>query len=105
MLILHIFTKLFIYFFINFRWDYLEIYTSIKEDCMMQAYAAGLLEGWVTADLIDNYWYNIFQSFCDGQKDLCKQLNEYLQINKNWVMSQVVEKNGTDAYWHQVGHE
>jgi len=84
------------------RWDYLEIFTSIKEDDVMQAYAAGLLEGYVTADLINTHWYNVFQNFCDGRAYLCEKLNEFLWTNKNWVMSQVTEKNGSDAYWHQV---
>lgn len=84
-------------------WDYLEILTSIKEDDATQAYAAGLLEGYVTADLINKHWQNVFQHFCDGRSDLCVKLDEFLRTNKNWVISQVTEKNGSDAYWHQVG--
>lgn len=84
------------------RWDYLEIFTSIKKDDETQAYAAGLLEGYVTADLINTYWHNVFKNFCDGRVDLCAKLDEFLRTNKNWVMSQVTEKNGSDAYWHQV---
>lgn len=85
-----------------FRWDYLEILTSIKADDATQAYAAGLLEGYVTADLISMYWHNVFRNFCDDRADLCVKLEEYLGTNKNWVMSQVTEKNGSDTYWHQV---
>lgn len=84
------------------RWDYLEIHTTDKEDDLVQAYAAGLLEGWVTADLIDIYWLNMFKNFCYGQVDLCENINEYVQTNTNWVMSQIAEKNGSDAYWYQV---
>lgn len=87
------------------RWDYLDIITSKKEDDSRQAYAAGLLEGWVTADLINIYWGNTFQHFCDGRADLCAQLNQYVQQNKKWIMAQVMEKNGFDAYWHQVNYQ
>ncbi|XP_025421443.1 putative phospholipase B-like 2 isoform X2 [Sipha flava] len=69
----------------------------------MQAYAAGLLEGWITADLINSYWYNVFQTFCVGRSDLCVKLNEYMHSNREWIISQVMLKNGSDAYWYQVG--
>jgi len=88
----------------HYRWNYLEIQTSHKEDDSIQAYAAGLLEGSVTANLINIYWKNIFQNFCNDRADLCEKLTVYLQTNKNWVMSQILEKNGTDAYWHQVSN-
>lgn len=95
--------SIFLFVFLFFcSWDYLEILTVSKEDDSTQAYAAGLLEGWITADSINIYWYNIFRNFCNDKEDLCAKLNEYLRTNKNWVMTQVAEKNGTDAYWHQV---
>ncbi|CAI6362403.1 unnamed protein product [Macrosiphum euphorbiae] len=83
-------------------WDYLEIFTSIKEDDVIQAYAAGLLEGYVTADLINTHWYNVFQNFCNGRPYLCEKLNKFLWTNKiGHVPSD--RENGSDAYWHQVG--
>lgn len=85
------------------RWDYLEIQTSHKADDSAQAYAAGLLEGTVTAGLIDAYWRNVFEGFCDGDRaDLCTKLTDYFRTNKDWVASQVSRANGSDSYWHQV---
>ncbi|XP_050533950.1 putative phospholipase B-like 2 [Daktulosphaira vitifoliae] len=84
-------------------WDYLEIQTSKTADSEAQAYAAGLLEGWVTANLIHLYWINTLKNYCDDRNDTCKRLNEYIQKNKEWVMSEVDKKNGSDSYWYQVG--
>jgi len=71
-------------------------------DDALQSYAAGLLEGFLTADSTDAYWGNIFDGFCAGRSALCAKLDGYLRTNSEWVMSQVAEKNGSDPYWHQA---
>lgn len=86
------------------RWDYLEIQTSKIADSEAQAYAAGLLEGWVTANLIHLYWINTLKNYCNDRNDTCARLNDYVRKNKEWILSEVDKKNGSDSYWYQVSN-
>ena len=67
----------------------------------MQAVAAGMAEGFITADFIAMSYQNTMQGYCDNEKEYCDRLNQYLADNMDWVQSQI-KKNPYDSYWHQV---
>lgn len=57
------------------------------------------MEGVLTADLIYSYWYNTARGYCSDRPDVCKNLTDYMTMNKNWITS---NQNVSDPYWYQV---
>lgn len=87
---------------IHCRWSYLEVYTEGSVDDLTQAYAAGLVEGQATRDLMSLHWYNTMEGYCKAPLSAyCSKLKTFLRTNFDWVASQV-KANMTDPYWHQV---
>ena len=74
----------------------------------LQAYAAGYLEGFATAEILYASWVNTVQGYCDGKMAVvCEKLTAYLTENDLWVKSKIAHhcrnKNGKcSPYWHQV---
>ncbi len=86
-----------------FRWSYLEVYTNEKFDDLKQAYAAGIVEGILTKDLIDLHWYNTYDGYCAKPlSTYCKKVQKYVDANMNWVTKQLMKYADSDSYWHQV---
>ncbi|VVC38023.1 Phospholipase B-like [Cinara cedri] len=80
-------------------WSYLEIRTIELARDIDQAYAAGFLEGSLTADLIYSHWYNTVRGYCIDRPTICKNLTDFLTTNKNWISSKF---NKYSPYWFQV---
>lgn len=76
-------------------------YTYLQLNSSVQAYAAGLAEGYATKELIAMHYHNIFSGFCDGQVDRCLALAKFLRENLDWVLFNVAS-NPDDSYWYQV---
>ena len=70
---------------------------------MLQAFAAGFLEGHVTSDLLYMHWLNTVKGYCDGKEELCQKILELVNENSDWVKYKVKHHRTSDAYWHQVG--
>lgn len=85
-------------------WAYLEVTTNASHNDIDQAYAAGLLEAFLTSDLIKMHWYNTeFDRYCTKPlKGYCQRLQSYLDDNAAWLLEQISAKSQTDSYWHQV---
>ncbi|CAG0895996.1 unnamed protein product [Cyprideis torosa] len=70
-----------------------------------QAYAAGMVEGFLTAPIISNAWRNTMQNFCDEKdgrtKQVCSAINSFLLTNLAW-MQRMISANPNDPYWHQM---
>ncbi|XP_050520145.1 putative phospholipase B-like 2 [Daktulosphaira vitifoliae] len=82
-------------------WSFLEIRTSPKAKDPDQAYAAGFLEGVLTADLIYYHWRNNMKdNNCVKDPQMCPKLTEHITNNKEWIESSL---NASDPYWYQVG--
>ncbi|XP_046840907.1 putative phospholipase B-like 2 [Xenia sp. Carnegie-2017] len=82
-------------------WSNLEIHTSSKFPDEIQSVAAGMVEGFLTADFILMSWQSGLASFCKNNKKTCKKLKKYLQENSAFVTSQIKSKPN-DPYWYQV---
>ena len=86
-----------------YSWAELEIHTNANVPNTVQAYAAGLAEGYITQKLISWHWQNTIGNFCaPPYSKYCKTLKSYLQENLNWVVKQIQNKAKKDPYWHQV---
>ncbi|OWF46224.1 putative phospholipase B-like 2 [Mizuhopecten yessoensis] len=83
-------------------WSLLEVSTSESYSDDVQAYAAGLVEGYLTADFIKMQWYNTIEGYCDKPYTAyCTRLQAYLQQNLDW-MNRMISKSKADPYWNQV---
>ena len=65
------------------------------------AYMAGLLEGNLTAPLIQMHWNNIMGSYCATPSDYCTKLENFISNNSDFMADQIHLSTDSD-YWHQV---
>lgn len=68
----------------------------------MQAYAAGLLEGSLTWQLIHHHWYNTIRPRCEEKADECRKLTRYLRENAAVIRKRAELLDSTDPFWHMV---
>lgn len=84
-------------------WSFLEVSTNEGYDDEVQAYAAGLVEGYLTADFIKMHWFNTVNGYCDQPYSAyCTRLQTYLQQNLDWMNKMIQEPPHQDPYWSQV---
>lgn len=66
----------------------------------VQAYAAGIVEGYLTRELIDLTWQNTVKGYCEKPYNkFCTDLRDFLQKNMDWVSAQ---KDREEDYWGMV---
>lgn len=64
-----------------------------------QGYAAGFLEGWMTAPRIAQHWANLFDTqFPGANRTLPQPIADFLVENENYIESSY-RSNPTDGYW------
>lgn len=68
-----------------------------------QAFAAGLVEGRLTRNLIQEQFTNEFNKYCEKDPQFCAKLFNYLHENIESMVANVAEFSTSDPYWHQVG--
>ncbi|XP_062613550.1 citron Rho-interacting kinase-like, partial [Saccostrea cucullata] len=81
-------------------WSYLNVSTVQTFPNEIQAFAAGIVEGYLTSSLIDMTWYNTVKGYCEKPySKYCEKLRNYLQQNMEWVKGQTGRKQD---YWNMV---
>lgn len=88
-------------YFTTFRWAFFQVATNHEIEDKLQARAAGMLEGSMTAHLIDMQWQNTLADYCAEEADFCFSLGQFLGENLSWMKYQI-QNNPEDVYWHQV---
>ncbi|XP_076290087.1 phospholipase B domain containing lamina ancestor [Lasioglossum baleicum] len=83
-------------------WSYIEIETSSKYPDTVQAYAAGLLEGSLTWQLIHHHWHNTVRVVCEEKVAECQMLTRYLRENTITIRQRAELLETTDPFWHMV---
>uniref|UniRef100_A0A1I8EMD1 Phospholipase B-like n=1 Tax=Wuchereria bancrofti TaxID=6293 RepID=A0A1I8EMD1_WUCBA len=83
-------------------WGIFEVETFNGVDEITQAFAAGLLEGILTRQLIKYHCRNTLEGMCNGKKEYCNKLFAYLSKNLNWIKHTVRKKREIDIYWKQL---
>ncbi|XP_039188557.1 putative phospholipase B-like 2 [Crotalus tigris] len=86
-------------------WAALELTTNEKYNDSIQAYAAGVAEATVSAQLVYMHWMNTMVSYCGPftyQTNYCQKLKNYLEANLNWMEEQIEEAGMDSVYWYQV---
>lgn len=84
------------------RWSIIEIETSVKYPDTVQAYAAGLLEGSLTWQLIHHHWYNTINVICDKNPVECRKSRRYLRENAAIIRERSDLLESKDSFWHMV---
>ncbi|KZC13268.1 PREDICTED: putative phospholipase B-like lamina ancestor [Dufourea novaeangliae] len=83
-------------------WSYIEIETSSKYPDTVQAYAAGLLEGSLTWQLIHHHWYNTIRAECEAKTAECQKMTQYLRDNTAIIRERAELLDSTESFWHMV---
>ncbi|KAH6944343.1 hypothetical protein HPB50_002716 [Hyalomma asiaticum] len=83
-------------------WSYLQIESNPYVDDEQQAYAAGALEAYLTRELMENQWVNLFSPYCVNQDDYCGRVNDFLTRNLAHTREQQHKFKGSDAFWNVV---
>lgn len=83
-------------------WSYLQVQSNPDVQDDIQAYAAGALEGYLTAHLMENQWQNMFEHYCDDQVLYCTKLIQFIHQNFEYSRRQEQKLRFQDPYWHMV---
>ncbi|XP_035209140.1 putative phospholipase B-like 2 isoform X2 [Stegodyphus dumicola] len=83
-------------------WSYLEVKTSDLFPDPIQAYSAGLVEGFLTSDLLKKHWNNLASDYCNETEVYCQSLSSFLQKNLKFLNENIKLRRHNDSYWHQV---
>jgi len=84
-------------------WSYLEVYSNETFPDITQAYAAGLVEGYLSKKLLQFQLYNNHDDLCPlPLSAFCVKLKDYLNVNLQWMYSQIAEHANNGSYWHHV---
>lgn len=83
-------------------WSIIEIETSAKYPDTVQAYAAGLLEGSLTWQLIHHHWYNTVNVICNKNPVECRKSRRYLRENTAVIRKRAELLESKDSFWHMV---
>jgi uncharacterized protein YcsI (UPF0317 family) len=67
----------------------------------IQSLAAGMVEGYLTAEFILMQWKNNLATYCLQNPKMCDKLSMFLYENSIFLSSQI-ESNHLDPYWYQV---
>lgn len=89
-------------FSFNYSWSIVEIETSPDYPDDVQAYAAGLLEGSLTWQLIHHHWYNTVRAACAPRASLCRKMRKYLRENVKNARENAALLRFKDSFWHMV---
>jgi len=92
----------FLLFIIKFRWAVLEVETQAEFPDIVQAKAAGYLEGSLTWQMIYWHWKNTVENTCNGRKKFCDKLRKYLEENADEIKRIAKREDEVDPFWHQV---
>ncbi|XP_015597261.1 putative phospholipase B-like lamina ancestor [Cephus cinctus] len=83
-------------------WSIIEIQTSEEYPDMVQAYAAGLVEGSLTWQLIHHHWRNTMRSACAPRAAICRKMRNFLRENNAAVRERAEVLADKDPYWHMI---
>ena len=82
-------------------WVRLIVKTNSVYSDAQQARAAGIGEGYVTADQILYSWVNTLAGYCADQTPYCVRLDYYLLQTNHWL-DFMVKTNKKSSYWRHV---
>lgn len=89
-------------------WGILNIETNGVAPDDDQAFAAGMVEGFLTARHIytaqQNLYPSVFGANVTGLEGVSKEVVEFLDTQENWTRSMIKDHAATDSFWAHVGY-
>jgi len=79
------------------------VHTNPEYSDTLQAYHAGFIEGYLTAELMGMHWRNQIDQYCDNEVRYCTKLFKFLDKNLNVTQQKVKTMRNESSYWHHVG--
>lgn len=82
-------------------WSMLILSTNGSFDDELQAHAAGMAEGYISADHIMMYFNATAAGYCAADSAFCTTLQNYIDTNDKWIQDNL-KSNKNDPYWKHV---
>lgn len=86
----------------NSGWAFLEVQTNPNSPDWYQAFAAGVLEGSLSWQLIYWHWFNTVRFTCEGREKFCDDVRAFVKENWEWTTEISKQQEDKDPFWHQV---
>merc|ERR1719500_1459861 len=84
-------------------WLQLEISSNPAFPDHVQARGAGIVEGYLTRNSINEYYKEFFANgVCLGNPDFCGYMQKQIDINELWLGEMIKEREEEEPYWHMV---
>ncbi|KAM7309964.1 putative phospholipase B-like 2 isoform X2 [Ixodes scapularis] len=83
-------------------WTFLELQSNGSYADDAQAYGAGAVEAYLTHDLMEKQFKNMYSRYCNNQHEYCERLSKFLLENLKYSNSQEHLYESTDPYWHMI---
>ena len=83
-------------------WTSLTIITNGSYPDADQAHAAGVGEGYATAERILQSWVNTMSTYCKEVSEFCNKLDEFVYENQYWMNYKIDKMAGVSNYWYHV---
>ncbi|CAG2164390.1 unnamed protein product [Oppiella nova] len=84
------------------NWAQIEIHTNEGQPDSQQAYYAGVVEGYLTHELIANHYHNKLHDYFADDSGYELRLKQFMDTNLEFMAKQVHTYRSTDPYWHCV---
>ncbi|CAG2104490.1 unnamed protein product, partial [Medioppia subpectinata] len=82
-------------------WAKLELTTYDRFSDEIQSVMSGILEGYITGELIHMNYRNNIEGLCDKRQRFCELLKQFKENNTKFV-EEMIAKNKNNDYWHQL---
>ncbi|EDV28552.1 expressed hypothetical protein [Trichoplax adhaerens] len=82
-------------------WTYLDVHTNPQDDDFITAYAAGYVEGILTAKYIYMHWKNTVGDYCKQKSIYCQKLKSFIMKNNQWMATQIKHRPHS-IYWYHI---
>ncbi|VDO19868.1 unnamed protein product [Heligmosomoides polygyrus] len=80
-------------------WTFLEVETQAKFDPVLQAYAAGYLEGVLSRQVLHYHIQNTAEDYCKNFTQYCKRMTEFVGQNQDYIKKKLQTTSRDDMYW------
>ena len=83
-------------------WSQIEIHSNEKYPDSDQSYYSGLIEGYLTEELITNHFNNKFEEYFKDEEEYESKLKNFVDLNIEFMTKEIKSCRESDPYWHTV---
>uniref|UniRef100_T1K1P8 Phospholipase B-like n=2 Tax=Tetranychus urticae TaxID=32264 RepID=T1K1P8_TETUR len=67
------------------------------------AFLAGYLEGYITRELINYHFHNVWSTYCNEHETFCIKVFDFYKQNIQFMRNKVETESKVNPFWYQVG--